>query len=296
MVKRVLGILTVLFVALAASTVAPAADGVVLKYTHSAGDRAVYDYGLSARLQLKEEGGQSARVEMSLQMKCLAQYLGDTSSGDWGILGHIVSGTAEAKSEDQEQSVEIGEVKVRYIVSPTGEIQSHRLVSGDPPVLNFGGAVLVLGPDDAFMLAGVAIFPDQPLKKGESWTGTATVPNLLEGDSQEVPFKSVFLGESTFAGSKCYQIKTASTHSFEGSIPSPDGSGALDVVMTAVGEATWLFDPARGVIVSIEGRDNVKTVITMTQTGQKLGTITSAGVVNTKSVLKEFNGKAVSAP
>ncbi|MCJ7752437.1 MAG: hypothetical protein MUQ65_15340 [Armatimonadetes bacterium] len=278
--------------ALASSARAEKAE--VLRFRHTPGDKAVYDFSVSSRAQATEEGGESVRAEVTVQMKCPVEFLGDTPSGDWGIRGQISSGVMNVTSGGEEQSLDFGDVEARYVVSPSGEIGSHRLISGTPPVLQFAGGVLVLGPEDAFTLAGAAIFPDKPLAKGDTWKGVASVPSIVSGESHDVPYESALLGEERFRGALCKKIKTTRSILIENAAQSPDGSGEARVRIKTSGAYVWLFDPKRGVIMSIQGSENIAVTTTIEQTDRKLLGISATGVINTRSLLTEFNGVTLS--
>lgn len=266
----------------------------VLRFRHTPGDKAVYDYSVSSRAKATEEGGQSVLAEVTVQMECPVHFLGDTASGDWVIRGEISSGVMNVTSAGEEQSMEFGDLAARYVVSPKGEIQSQKLLSGNPPVLQFAGGVLVLGPEEAFTLAGTAVFPDKPLATGDTWKGIASVPNLVSGDSQDVPYESTLVGEERFRGALCKKIKTTRSILIEDAAQAPDGSGEARVRIKTSGAYVWLFDPTRGVIMSIQGSENIAVTTTFEQTDQKLLGISATGVVNTRSLLTEFNGTKLS--
>jgi len=268
--------------------------GELLRYRHSRGDKAVYQFDLSCRAEVKEEGGpRRIQAEMSVEMECLAHFLGETASRDWGIRGEISSGVIRFKGEGKDESLSFGEMSARYIVSPRGEVSSARLTSGDPPTLFFGGGTLAFGPEDAFLLGGAAIFPEKPIKKGDRWEGSARAPGLIKGEIQELPYESVLLGEENFGGTVCQKIKTTRRRELGGSERSPDGSGVAHIKLKISQTDTWLFDPERGVIMSIEGSARVLVTTEVEQGGQKLGGTATSGVINARSVLTEFNGKKI---
>lgn len=284
-----------LFLLCALASSARAEKAQVLRFRHTPGDKAVYDFSVSSRAEATEEGGESVRAEVTVQMKCLVEFLGDTASGDWGVLGEIATGVMKVKSGGKEQSLDFGDVEARYVVSPSGEIGSHKLLSGTPPVLQFAGGVIALGPEDAFTLAGVAIFPDTPLANGDTWKGVASVPSIVSGESQDVPYESALLGEERCRGALCKKIKTTRSILIEDATQTPDGSGEARVRIKTSGAYVWLFDPQRGVIMSIQGSENITVTTTIEQTDQKLLSVAATGVVNTRSLLTEFNGVKLSA-
>lgn len=281
---------------LLATSSAFAEEGVVLKYHHSPGDRAVYEFTLSTTARAQEEGGESAKIKVDTELECRAEYLGDTASGDWGILGTITSGTSKMMVDDEEESVEIGEdISARYVVSPCGEIASFRLLRGEVPRAVFGGEGILLEPADVFLLSGAAVFPEVPLKPGDRWQGVARVPLLEGGGVHEQPYESVFLGPAEYCGSQCWKIKTTGKAEAEEMIPSFDGLGYIEATLELSTEATWLYDPERGVIASVDSTDRIAMTIAAMVGEQGAGKATVTGVVNVRSRLIEFNGVKIAA-
>lgn len=280
---------------LLAASPAFAEEGVVLEYHHSPGDRAVYELNISTTARVQEEGGESAKADVDVTLRCCAEYLGDTASGDWGILGTITSGAMTATVEGEEESAALGNISARYIVSPRGEVTSSRAVRGEAPSLVHGGEGVMLEPADVFLLSGVAIFPDRPLKQGDKWKGVARVSLLEGGGVHEQPYESVFLGPADYCGSQCWKVKTTAQAEVEETIPSCDGLGHADVALKVSVQATWLYDPERGVIASVDETENVKMTVTLMAGGQKMGQATIAAVMKSRSRLTEFNGVKVAS-
>ncbi len=269
---------------------AVAEQGVLLKYHHSPGDRALYELNRSTTARAQEEGGKSAKADVDVTLQCLAEYLGDTASGDWGILGTITSGAMTAKVAGDEASAPLGEVSMRYIVSPRGAVTSSRTVRGDAPSAVYGAEGVMLQPADVFLLSGLAIFPDGPLKQGDKWQGVARVSLLEGGGVHEQPYESVLLGAADYCGSQCWKIKTMAQVEVEETIPSCDGVGHAKVALKASVQATWLYDPQRGVVASVDGTENIAMTETIMAGGQKMGKVTVTAVANSRSRLTEFNG------
>jgi hypothetical protein len=290
--KRQIGRLAWVMLAayLLAASPALAEEGVVLQYHHSPGDKAVYELSVSTTARVQEEGGESAKADVDVTLRCRAEYLGDTASGDWGILGTITSGAMTAKVDGEEESAELGDISARYIVSPRGEVTSYRLIRGEAPSPVYGGEGVMLEPADVFLLSGVAIFPDRPLQRGDKWQGVAKVPLLEGGGVHEQPYESVFLGPAEYCGSQCWKIKTTAQAEVEETIPSPDGLGNIEAALELSVEATWLYDPERGVIVSVDETDNIAMTVTLMAGGQKMGRATVTAVAKYRSRLTEFNG------
>lgn len=269
---------------------APAEEGVRLKYHHSPGDRAVYDLSIRSSARVREEGGKSAKADANVKLQCQTEYLGDTASGDWGILGTITSGAMTVTFEGEQESAEFGDISARYIVSPCGEITSYRLLRGDAPSPVYGGSGLMLEPADVFLLSGTAMFPDKPVRKGDKWKGVAKVPLLAGGGMCDQPYESAFLGPAQYCGTQCWKIKTTAKAEVEETIPACDRIGQVDVALKASGQATWLYDPERGVVVSIDSTDNIAMTLTAMEGAQKIGKATVTAVVKAQSRLTEFNG------
>ncbi len=271
------------------------AEGLVLRYHHTPGDTARYEYALSSRAQAKEEGGETIRAEVSLQMQCLVEFLGDTASGDWGILGKIPSGVMKVKVQGEEATLDFGSLTSKYVVTPRGEVRSFKILSGDPPVLQFGGGALVLGPEDAFLLSGVGIFPEKPLKKGDRWKGVARLPTPESGRILEIAYESVLLGEAKSGGVTCQKIKTSARQTVEHSTSDPNSGAEAQIALSSSTETTWLFDPARGLIVSSDSTHNVIAAANLVASCGKRASVKTNGVVNSRAVLREFNGRPASA-
>ncbi|MCJ7751794.1 MAG: hypothetical protein MUQ65_11990 [Armatimonadetes bacterium] len=109
-----------------------------------------------------------------------------------------------------------------------------------------------------------------------------------------MPYESVLFGEERFRGALCKKIKTSLSILIEDTAQAPDGSGEAYVKIKTSGAYILLFDPQRGVIMSIQGSENIAVTTTIEQTDQKLLGITATGVVNTRSLLTEFNGVKLS--
>ncbi len=285
-------------IALAACLLAPcpvlAEEGHLLRYQHSPRDTALYHVDMTFSLRVAEEGGETAKVAGNLIMECLAEYLGDTASGDWGIHGTIVSGRQETTVDGEEESVEFGNIVARYIVSPLGEITSYRLIRGETPDFLQADSGLLLEPADAFLLSGLAVLPEKPVKQGDKWTGVAKIPFLEGGGMEDLPYESTFLGLESYHGSECWKIRTTTKVDLEETIPGPDGVGQLALGAKLSGEATWLLDQKRGVIASVDEVDNIALTATFAEGGEKRIRATIAGVVNSRSELAEFNGAKIS--
>ncbi len=285
------------WIALAACLLAPcpclAEEGLLLRYQHSPRDKAQYHVDITWNLRVEEEGGETAKVAGNLSLECLAECLGDTASGDWGILGTIVSGRGETTVDGEKESVEFGNIVARYIVSTRGEITSYRLIRGETPDFLHPDSGILLEPADAFLLSGMAVLPDKPVKEGEKWAGVAKIPFLEGGGMEELPYESTFLGVVPYRGSECWEIETTTKVDLEETIPGPDGFGQLALAVKVSGKATWLLDPKRGVLASGQEVENIALTVTFSEGGEKRVSATVAGVVNSRSELTEFNDVSV---
>jgi len=282
-----------MLVAAAAANLA-AAESIVLKHHQGTGDKAVYDFGLSARAKVEESGGSgTVQAEMTLQMKCLAEFLEVLPNGDQKLRGQIVSGTLTAKVEGEAKTLALKDVVVNYELSPQGEMKLRELVGGDPPFLAFPGVRFGLLADDAFLLGGKALFPDRPVSEGEKWSGTAKKPHPVSGEIQEEQYESRVLGTEQFRGRKCLKIRTTSTFPLEGSAPVPGTEVVTQVKGTISGHDIWLFDPERGLIMSVEGSHRLVITARVEMGAEVAGIATTSAVINIRSVLTEFNGEKI---
>ena len=291
--RKIVWALAVVLVAAAAANLA-AAEGTVLKHHQGTGDKAVYDFGLSARVKVEGSGGSgTAQAEMTLQMKCLAEFVEVLPNGHQGLRGQIVSGTLTGKGEGETKTVAVKDVVVNYELSPQGEMKAVELVAGDPPILFFPGAHLGFGPDDAFLLGGRAVFPDRPVSEGEKWGGTAQKPHPVSGEIQEEQYESRVLGTEQFRGRKCLKIRTTGTFPLEGSAPVPGTEVVAQVRGMISGHDIWLFDPERGLIMSVEGSHRLVVSARAEMGAEVAGIATTSAVINIRSVLTEFNGEKI---
>ncbi len=112
--------------------------------------------------------------------------------------------------------------------------------------------------------------------------------------AQDVPYESVLLGEERFRGTLCKKIKTTRSILIEDTAQAPDGSGEARIRIKTSGAYVWFFDPKRGLIMSIQGSENIAVTTTIERTDQKLLGMSATGVVNTRSLLTEFNGVKLS--
>ena len=283
-------LLPLAFLLAAAPVVFPAAPaGKVLRFRPNEGDTAVYQHKLSGRAEVKEEGGQKARLEVRAEATCNVEFLGQTASGDFGLGGAIQPYTVTETLDGDETTTQASEVAARYVVNNQGRIKSVTWITSDP-LLDTEDRGVAVTPDDIFLLGGAAILPDKPVKNGDKWSGTVKIPGAVMGEDETIKYDSVLLGQAAFRGISCEKIKTKAAVSFSATIESPDGAGTAAVAGKGAGEYVWLFDSARGVIVSIDGTEKTSITVKITEVEQDLAAVTISGVVNGKTALTEYNG------
>jgi hypothetical protein len=268
------------------------AQGRLLRYHANEGSTAVYDHKLSGRLDLTEEAGQKGRVEITTQARCNVEFLGGTASGDIGLRGLIEPRSSTVITDGRKEIVQSSEVAARYLVNPQGRVKSISWLTGGPMLDSMDEGVSVT-PEDIFLLGGAAILPDKPVKTGDKWSGSVKGPGALAGEDETIKYESTLLGEETFRGALCARIKTKATISGSASEDAPDGSGRAVVSAKATTVATWLFDPERGMITSVDESDQLSMTIKIIQDEGVLAKVTMAGVINTRSTLTEYNGAPV---
>ena len=274
----------------AAPAVFPGAPaGKVLRFRANEGDTAVYQHKLSGRAEVKEEGGQKARVEVRAEATCNVEFLGQTASGDLGVRGVIQPYTVTETLDGDETVTEASEVAARYITNNQGRIKTVSWITTDP-MLDEESRGITVTPDDIFLLSGAAILPDKAVKKGDKWSGTVKIPGAVMGEDETIKYDSVLLGQESFRGIPCQKIKTKAVLSFTASIESPDGAGNVAFGGKGTGEYIWLFDSERGIIASIDGTVRTTMTVKVADVEQTLVSASISGVVNQKSSLTEYNG------
>jgi hypothetical protein len=115
------------------------------------------------------------------------------------------------------------------------------------------------------------------------------------GEDLVVKYQSVLLGEEQFRGAVCQKIKTTATSSFSASEEMPELGGTIKASAKATSQHTWLFDPERGLIASAEGTNRLSVTMQVGDPDQTLVSVTLSGVINSRSVLTEYNGVPVAA-
>ncbi|MFB3880622.1 MAG: hypothetical protein ACE149_05130 [Armatimonadota bacterium] len=279
----------------AASIVFPAAPaGKVLRFRPKEGDTAAYQFSTSTRGEMKEEAGQKSRMETSAQARCTVQFLGETAVGDFGAEAAIEPHTINETVDGEDQSKESPGTAARYVVNNQGRIKRVTWLTGDPSA-DPESAGLAATPDEVFLLGGAAILPDKPVKKGDKWSGTVTIPGVVMGGDLKVNYQSVLLGEEQFRGAACQKIKTTATATFAASEDLPEVGGTVKVSAKQTGQYTWLFDAERGLIASAQGTERVSVTAQLSDPDQTLVSFALSAVSNVRSTLTEYNGVSLAA-
>ena len=266
-----------------------AAPGKVLRFKANEGETAVYRHKLSGRAEIKEEGGQKARAEVSAEATCNVEFLGQTASGDFGLRGVIQPYTVKETVDGNESVTEASEVAARYVINTQGRVKSVSWITSDPMLESEDRGVAV-APDDIFLLGGAAILPDKAVRKGDRWTGTVKIPGAVMGEDETIKYDSVLLGQEAFRGIPCEKIKTKAAVSFSATVESPDGAGSVIVAGKGTGEYVWLFDAERGIIVSIDGTERTTMTVKVADVELTLVKASISAVVNDRTALTEYNG------
>lgn len=273
----------------AVSRPAAAADS-TLRYCQGEGDKASYDFSCSVHAKLDIQGGlTTSEADMTLKMKCLAEFLGADSDGNGKVRGQILSGTLQVKAEGEEENVPLDKLVINYRISPRGEMLESNLLSGEPPVLP--GIWYIYVPDDTFLVGGVGVFPEGPVKVGDKWQGVAHIPSMVTGESQDVPYESKMLGEEQFRGRTCAKIRTTFKDTYKDALDVPGGQGEVNVEAKASGWRLWRFDRARGLVMQTEGNDNLNVTVVSTHPDVGTQTVRISGVLKVQSLLTEFKGQ-----
>lgn len=278
---------------IALTSLAPAAEPekVLLRYGGAAGDTARYQVAFSGREQTTGAGLEEAfRSELSVQMECLVEWLEDGSGTARPVKGKVTSGSATSRAEGEEQTLEFEEVTARYMVTPRGEIESYEVTEGEPPMLHIGGGAMAPGPEDGFLLSGWGVLPEGPVKKGDTWSGTALIPTPFGEEPMGLDYEAAYLGREEHRGISCHRIRTAVRFEDEEAQSDPE-AGEMRMAARLAAECTWLLDAERGVIVFADGSNRVTTTVTFESPDGESNSLEAAGVINMRSVLTEFNGR-----
>jgi hypothetical protein len=269
-------------------------EGLILKYDQTEGDRASYEFSVSGTAKLNlQQGLTTERMDISMQAKCVEEFWEPTPEGLAQVQGAFMSGTMKAKSQGEEHGSPLQRMVVNYKIAPSGEMKERELLSGE--LTGLAGLPFAFGPDDAFLVGGLVQFPKKPLKPGDKWKGTVAIPSEETGAAVLVNYESKALGLEQYRGRPCVKIATSAKEATETTVPDEESGGIVTFKGTAKETVTWRFDYERGLVMSSEG------VIQITATGSFVDeearehTATMSGVLNTRSVMTEFNGQKLSA-
>lgn len=265
------------------------AQQLTLKYRFAEGDTASYTFSCSTRAKLDvQKGLTTSAAEMSLQMKVSTEVTEVAPNGDAKLRGDILSGSLKVKAEGEEETTPVGEIVTNYVLTPRGVMKAKELLSGEPIVLP--GVSVLMEADDAFLLGGLGLLPERPVKPGEKWKGVARLPALMDEEVLTVTYDSKLLGIEQYKGRPCAKIRTTVSRRFAESFEAPDGSGPAKVSGLITGDGTWRFDYERGVIMSMEQRAQVVTEMSHAESTAKV-----SSVLNMRAALTELNGQKIPA-
>jgi hypothetical protein len=280
-------------VALAWAAVPVWAQGLTLKYNLSPGSKASYSFSCSTRAKLDvEKGLTTAAAEMSLQMKVATEVLEAAASGAAKVQGQILSGSLKVKAEGEQETIPVENVVVNYQMTPRGVVKQKELLAGQPPILPGVGAVFE--PEDGFLIGGLGLLPDHPVKPGDKWKGVARLPSVLSEETVAISYESKLLGQERYKGRPCAKIRTTGKREFSQAMDAPDGSGQVVVNGVITADTTWRFDHQRGVIMWSESSDTLVLAVQGRGEGDT-STAKISSVLKTRSVLTELHGERIPA-
>jgi hypothetical protein len=271
---------------------ATASEAVLLRFGGSAGDTMQYKTSMAGRAQASGEGlEEPVRSELVVQMDCTLEYV-EASADALTLLGRVTSGNAKLSAADEEHEREFEQLAARYRMTRRGELTSYELESGELMVVPFAGGAVVPGPEDAFVLSGAGVLPEKPVKENDTWSGTAQVPSPFGDEPMELQYESTYLGRGEHRGIPCHRIRTSFWLEHEES-DEAEGAGGLSMSSRMVSEVTWLLDAERGVILLSDATSQMAVSYTaVSPDGEEIG-FKEAGVLNTRSVLTELNGRNI---
>jgi hypothetical protein len=270
------------------------AQGLVLKYHQTEGDRAAYDFSATGVAKLNmQKGLTTEKISVSLQMKCVEEFWEPTSEGLIQVQGAILSGSIKAVWQGQEEAQPVERAAVNYKIAPSGEMKEKELLSGEPSPLP--GLPFAFGPDDAFLVGGLVQFPKKPLKAGDKWKGTVRIPSDEPGVTVLVNYESKAMGLEQYRGRPCVKITTTAKETAQGAVSDEESGGTARFKGTAKETVTWRFDYDRGLVMSTDGVIQISATGTFVDEDAREYTATVSGVVDTRSKMTEFNGQALPA-
>jgi hypothetical protein len=277
----------------ATAALGAAPTGKTLRYKCEPGLRAVYGTKFSMTGDVKSSEGDKSHMTQSAQTTCLVEYLGDTASGDFGAMAEVQGGSLAVKIDGETDEQPFEGSAAEYVLNRLGRIKSLSWLSEDPSLETDDQIDWTPSPDEVFLLGGAGILPEKPVKKGDTWKGSVKIPGAVMGEDETIEYRSTLLGEERYGGAVCSKIKTKATVAFTASEDVPDLSGKVTAKARVTGDYTWLFDPARGMIVKTDSVQKVTFSINITMDGNPLVSVSMTGTINSNHKLKEVNGQPV---
>ncbi len=242
--RSLIGLLTLLLVAVAAAGAEPAAAPT---YHQEEGRQAVYRVATKSTSNQPRAGG-TVKTTSTASVRVSVEFLGLTPDSTIQVRGEVLSGTVSKVSQGKTQTIALQPRTVNYEVSPRGEV---KLADGDvTPTPGTEEVGITLTPDDGFLAGYLAVLPKRPLKVGDHWTGTVTSGEAGSENETEVRYDAKAVGQTQYAGRTCWKIKTNYKRALTQTFSAPDGSGEVRVKSTATGTCAWLFAPQEGVLVA----------------------------------------------
>ncbi len=255
---------------LLASTLAAAAAPLVLTYHAKPGDKAVYTETATVKSTRTGTTAPGTNVERA-QFRWSVTFAKAPAKGGLQATGRLLSGSAQVNGEKPQQA---GAYTARYVLTPQGETTRSEMVAGEPLLLSLSGAEF--GPFDVLVPSPL---PKQPVKVGDMWT-TDHRKASPGNDLDLLASTSKLLGETTYAGRKCLQIRTHLQDTLR--------DKASGVTASIDGTVLWLFDPQAGVALR---SDTTGKQVTEIRQGSRRATVTAT--VDQHVRLTEWNGRKV---
>ena len=270
------------------------AQALTLRHEQAQGDISVHQYSISLKLKADLQKGLTVEeAQIALQMKTRTEVQEVLPNGDRRVQSQVLSGGVSLKAPGEEKSGPLDNAVANYTVGPQGTLKAAELLTGQPAVLP--ELFTSFGPDEAFVLGGIAEFPERPLKPGDKWSGTATGFNLVSGEREPVKYESKLLGREQYKGRPCVKVHTVATVKVGTKIDAPDGSASMKVAVSETDDVTWRFDYERGAIMSGEGTGKMTVTVVLTPTGMDSQTAKLTAWGTWRTALTEFNGQVLPA-
>jgi len=223
---------------------------------------------------------------MSLRMKCLAEFREPPEDGVADVQGRIVSGNLTIKAEGEEAAVPLEGMVVNYRLARSGEIKAREVVSGDPAILP--EVFLIFGPDDSFLIGGLARLPSDPVRVGDTWKATVQKTNWATGEAAPMYLESRLLGAESYGGRPCVRIRTTAKVGYSQALLDPEIGGTASVKATNSAVATWRFDYQRGLAMWAEVSSRTSETASFTDGAGASFTDTISAVAAARIAMTEF--------